>query len=621
MSSDVLSLILRARDEMSGEVHKAIRSLRGLGDTAADIGKGGLRVAGSALADVAKIAAGVAVGGFAALTGAVTLGTKALAEQAKIDAQTAAVLKSTGGAARMTAADVGKLADKIKAYSGIDDDAVKAGENMLLTFTNIRNAAGKNNDVFNQSTKVLADMSVALGTDMKTQAIQLGKALQDPEKGITALTRAGVTFTDQQKKQIATLVEHGKTLDAQKIILAELNREFGGSAKAYGDSAAGAMAKLSNAWGDFTKTLASAVLPIVASVAQALADMLNSPAVQAGAAALSSMIGQVAGQIRTTIGPVIEQVAASITGLVPSMGQVSDVMGKIGPLVAEEGAKFLSLARSIAEAVVPAVSMIIGKLVEFYPVAIQIGTTVLDLATRVWEGGLNRAVGAAAKLIGSVIDVIAGLAKAIVGNKDAMNVLAIAADLIGTAFGTVADFVGQALDFLGQFGDSIRSNKGAMDSLAVIGKAIAGAFDLARQAIGFLIEAISTVIAKAAEAVNAVASIPGVKLGADIVGAGGNIAGSLIGGIGDIISPPKRADGGPVNRGRAYLVGERGPEIFVPGASGAIVPNGAGGSLTLNVNVTGAAIFDPYGQAAQQIAGMLLPGLRRELTRQGIGLG
>ena len=75
-------------------------------------------------------------------------------------------------------------------------------------------------------------MSPVLGTDASGSAIQLGKALNDPIKGITALTRVGVTFTEQQKDQITTLVESGKTIDAQKIILGELQKEFGGSAEA-----------------------------------------------------------------------------------------------------------------------------------------------------------------------------------------------------------------------------------------------------------------------------------------------------------------------------------------------------------------------------------------------------
>ena len=77
--------------------------------------------------------------------------------------------------------------------TGIDDEAIQSGENLLLTFTNIRNEAGKGNDVFNQATETMTDMSVALGQDMKSRRRQLGKALNDPIKGITALSRVGVS--------------------------------------------------------------------------------------------------------------------------------------------------------------------------------------------------------------------------------------------------------------------------------------------------------------------------------------------------------------------------------------------------------------------------------------------
>ena len=75
----------------------------------------------------------------------------------------------------------------------------------------------------------MLDMSVALGQDATQSAIQLGKALNDPVKGVTALRRVGVSFTAAQIKQIKTLVATGKTLQAQKLILRELNQEFGGS--------------------------------------------------------------------------------------------------------------------------------------------------------------------------------------------------------------------------------------------------------------------------------------------------------------------------------------------------------------------------------------------------------
>lgn len=164
------------------------------------------------------------------------LSVKAFREASLEAAQTAAVLKSTGGVAGVTAAQIDTLTSRIQKISPISDDAARAGANMLLTFTNIRNEAGKGNDIFNQATNVLADLSTAMGTDMKTSAIQLGKALNDPSKGLTALSRVGVTFTAEQARLVKGFVDSGQTAKAQAIILAELNKEFGGSAKAAGDA-------------------------------------------------------------------------------------------------------------------------------------------------------------------------------------------------------------------------------------------------------------------------------------------------------------------------------------------------------------------------------------------------
>ena len=57
---------------------------------------------------------------------------------------------------------------------------------------------------------------------MTNAAVLVGKALNDPKKGLTALRRVGVQFTDAQEDQIKALVKSGKTMDAQKIILREL---------------------------------------------------------------------------------------------------------------------------------------------------------------------------------------------------------------------------------------------------------------------------------------------------------------------------------------------------------------------------------------------------------------
>ena len=206
---------------------------------------------------------GLATVGVGALTGALALSVKSAADAQRIQAQTAAVIKSTGGAANKTADQIGDLATRISEYSGIEDDAVQEGENLLLTFTNIQDRAGEGNDIFTQATEIMADMATAMGTDMSSQAIQLGKALNDPVAGISALTRVGVTFTDEQKDLIARMVETGDTAGAQQVILAELTREFGGSAEAAGATADGGMQRLQNKIGELSEKIGTALLPFL----------------------------------------------------------------------------------------------------------------------------------------------------------------------------------------------------------------------------------------------------------------------------------------------------------------------------------------------------------------------
>jgi phage-related protein len=251
-----------ATRELKVEIIGDAKSLqRALGDASTSSGKFGSAM--SKAGKAAGIAGAAIVGGFVYT---LKRGFDEIAESQKVMAQTEAVIKSTGKAANVTGKDVTDLAESLSKVSGVDDEVIQGGENMLLTFTNIRNEVGKGNDIFNQATTTLLDMSTALGTDMSKSAIQLGKALNDPIKGVSALSRVGVTFTEGQKETIKSLVESGRTMDAQKMILRELNKEFGGSAKAFGDTLPGQLAKARNAFDEVAGNLAEKFLPMLTSV-------------------------------------------------------------------------------------------------------------------------------------------------------------------------------------------------------------------------------------------------------------------------------------------------------------------------------------------------------------------
>ncbi len=128
----------------------------------------------------------------------------------------------------MSAKDVGSLAESISFKTGIDDEQIQAGQNLLLTFTRIRNEVGKGNDVFDQATRSAVDLAAGMHTDLKSASLQLGKALNDPVRGITALQRAGVQFSGAQRDQIKQWVEQGDAIKAQKLVLREINKELRG---------------------------------------------------------------------------------------------------------------------------------------------------------------------------------------------------------------------------------------------------------------------------------------------------------------------------------------------------------------------------------------------------------
>ena len=198
-----------------------------------------------------------------------------LGEAQKVGAQTGAVIKSTGGAANVSAKHVNALAESLLNKSGVDDEVIKSGENMLLTFRDIRNEAGKGNDIFDQATKATLDLSVATGKDMVNASVLVGKALNDPVKGLTALRRVGVQFTDAQEDQIKALVKSGRTMDAQKIILRELQTEFGGSARAAGQTLPGKLNILRNTLLNVGATIAAKLTPEITKVVDRMVKWLT----------------------------------------------------------------------------------------------------------------------------------------------------------------------------------------------------------------------------------------------------------------------------------------------------------------------------------------------------------
>lgn len=258
---------------------------------------------------------------------------EAVAGQKQLDA----VLKSTAGVAGVTKQAALDYANSLSRVTNFTDDNILSGENLLLTFTNI----GK--DIFPQATETMLNMSAALGQDLKNSAVQLGKALQDPIEGVTALRRVGVNFNDAQQAMIKKLVESGRALDAQKMILKELQTEFGGAARAVADP----LIMARNLASELGEAIGLKLLPFLNAAAQAFMNWIDA---MGGPAAVIDTISSAL----AVMAPLLPVIAGAILGgMVPAFyawaGAIWAIMAPLIPFMAA-GAALAALAYVIYQA-------------------------------------------------------------------------------------------------------------------------------------------------------------------------------------------------------------------------------------------------------------------------------
>lgn len=151
-----------------------------------------------------------------------------------------------------------KFAEANELLVAVDAEVIKATQAKLLTFKNLAATANQMGGEFDRATKAALDLAAAGFGSAESNAVQLGKALQDPIKGITALARAGVTFTAQEKENIKVLVQSGQTLEAQNLILRAIETQVGGTAEA----TAKASDKMKLAFDNISESVGEALLPV-----------------------------------------------------------------------------------------------------------------------------------------------------------------------------------------------------------------------------------------------------------------------------------------------------------------------------------------------------------------------
>ena len=646
--------------QLEGLSRKAKNAQGGLDGASNGIRRTG-RAAASATANVQRfgIAFRSVLGPLVAVTGAITFFSRSLKTLGERQADVAALQNGLKGLTTNGTAALESLlasADKLGKQTLFNDEDFRKSFKLLTSFRTIGVST------YEQVATVAADMAQVLGQDVNSVMLQVAKALEAPEVGLTALQRSGTRFTEQQKEQVKQMVAAGKTAEAQAFILSELERQYGGAAKAAGSAGfAGAMDSLGESFRDFQETIGRVIEPLATGFIKALTASIEW--MNAGYQAVLKLIGAFSplgelldslginwenfGKAADLAGKVVSIVANDVAYIINQMAQV--VADVLGGLFKGIGQFFSGIVDSSAQGMkgvvdnvvkgIRAIRNAIASLINSTPPAMLSKLLGFDVGKTLTApiGGVASGIEGAFNYGSSVLqraqsldfgkgggyqDILGSTTpdptqqgggrgtgstareKELKKEKDAI-------DLLKQSFNgltaTLEDFSGWRWEeILGGpeeiaeidqnlqgLADGIGNSFGSLFSDLVKGnKTAAEAFkDFFNSILDSLISVAAKMIAQYI-AIGIAKSFAGIGggsggFGVDSTGLAGPSSpfGSFPGlGIGGSF-----AEGGQPPVRKLSLVGERGPELFVPGTRGTIIPNdqlGGGGGVNSVVNVT-----------------------------------
>ena len=524
-------------------------------------------------------------------------GENASTSRARID-QIAKSMGRTDEAARSLTDRLVRLADATARQTGIDQNAIKLAQAKLLTFKELAASADIVGGAFDRATKASLDLQASGFGDAATIAVQLGKALQDPISGLTALRRSGVTFTAAQQGVIRSLVSTNQVAKAQDEILKAVEEQVGGTAEA----TANATDKMKVSFSQTAEKIGERLVPAMERVAELVATLSGPTG------------GLVAGTVGAVNNAILGLEAFIKFGFNPNSGPayidtpkdyaspnyLADVIGAPmggGDVMSQATKDYVAeqeRIRSEAAATIAASNE-----------AFQNGSQDLIAALYGTEPYLRRqeelnqkwadAAQAAADAINATTDAALAQGDAELAARDAKDAL----DDLFTSYKdavkskdiekiddatrdfesgltragkTAAEFAVQGLGPLATEADKARARN----------EALVGTFADALKDI----EPGSELYVWIQSYIDALLGIPkdiqtriNIGTSAGVISGGGSSVGDVLGAIGQL------AVGGPAMAGRPYIVGEQGPELFVPNRSGTVIPNGTplGGGVVVNV--------------------------------------
>lgn len=530
-----------------------IANTSGLSKATGDIESSGGRLK-SAFGGVAKaVGAGLAVG---AVTTFAKASVQAAQESVVATSRLDAVFKAMGDTTGTASKQAQDYASSLSKQIGVEDEVIMQGQALLATFKSVSSETGRAAGIFDRATAAAADLAAAGFGSIESNSVQLGKALENPLKGITALAKAGVTFTEAQKAQIKALEESGHHLEAQKIVLAAVEGQVKGTAAATATESQ----KMAVAFGEVQESVGMALLPILNELAPLLAQVAGfiadnvtwiAPLI-AGLAGLAAIIkvvtlAQVAWNLVMTanpIGLIIIGIAALIAAIVllwKNWDSVTKLMTAAWKVLQTTATNVWNAIKSNVSAAMTAIKTAVTTGWN----AIQSVVTTVVNAIRGVVTALTNAFNSN-KTIATVLAAFIGgpLVAAIIVARAAFNNLDGIVDGVKAGLNAVRTAASSVASFLkGTLSNAADSAKGALQGLVGAASGIAGVFNSAASAVRSLVSAIQSIPSRIH--VPSIPHIPGLPFAAPPI--------------------PELMAGGIVSRPTLALIGEgAGREIVTP---------------------------------------------------------
>jgi phage-related protein len=473
------------------------------------------------------------------------------------NARLSAVATATGVFGAETDKVTGRLQEFAKAQEmriAVDDTVIKGVQAQLLSFKQLSGSADEAGGAFDRATLAAFNMAAAGFGSAEGNATALGKALEDPTKGVAALARTGTVFTDQQKDQIRTLQESGDLLGAQEIILAELEGQYGGVAEATAD----ASVKMGLAFDNVKETVGAVLLPIFADL---VTDLL--PVIE--------LLGGVLAEVFTDLSPIISDLAGQLPGLIESFLPMLPVIGELAGI-------FLNLVEQFLPIFVDLILSLMPAFTELVPIVADFIAEALDLLVPILLELVDAMVPIVQALLPVMMEIIIALAPVVIKLIEAFLplVLMVLPLLIGLIEFLAPIFIGMAeiigVIIVGAIGFLVNAIAWVTENLDTFGKFFEELWTGIKTFFGTIINGLISGfegfvngavkgINRVIDAINALSfTVPDW-----IPGIGGQKFSFNLRKVAEIALPRvELANGGFVNRPTNALIGEAGPEVVMP---------------------------------------------------------